>query len=72
MLETGQNILPENMFVLPYEEGDYKSRCYLCIDKKHKLNGLSEAMRKMLLLLYSNITGKEIKRKEIRTLLSRA
>jgi len=71
-VETGQNILEENTFIIPFNEGDYKSRCYLCVDKKHKLSMLSEPMRKVLLYLYSNVSKKEINRKEIRNLLSKA
>lgn len=70
--ETGQNIAKDNLFVIPYDEGDYRSRCYLCIDKKHKLTGLSEPMRKTLLYLYSRIEDVELKRKEAALLLRNA
>lgn len=70
--ETKQEISEENVFILPYDEGDYKSKCYLCIDKKHKLTGLSEPMRRVLLELYSKIEEKEISRKEKASVLKNA
>lgn len=70
--ETGQEIAKDNLFVIPYDEGDYRSRCYLCIDKKHKLAGLSEPMKKTLLYLYSRIEDVELKRKEAALLLKNA
>lgn len=72
LTETGQNISRDNLFVIPYNEGDYRSRCYLCIDKKHKLNGLSEEMQRVLLHLYTQIEEVELNRKEAALLLKNA
>lgn len=40
--------------VIPYNENDYRSRCYLCIDTKHKLKlkELSETMQQVLINLF--------------------
>lgn len=70
--ETGQEFPRDSVFVIPYDEGDYRNRCYLSIDKKHKLTGLSEAMKNTLLYLYSNVEEVELKRKEIVLLLKNA
>ena len=72
LTETGQKISPDNMYVLPYNEGDYRSRCYLCIDKKHKLTGLSEDMQRVIISLFNQIEGVELKRKEAAVLLKNA
>lgn len=72
LTETRQKITPDNLFIIPYNEGDYRSRCYLCIDKKHKLTGLSEEMQRTILTLYSRIEEVELKRKEAAALLKRA
>ena len=72
IVETGQEFSRDQVFVIPYDEVDYRSKCYLCIDKMHSLGGLSEPMRKTLLYLYSYVEEKELKRKETALLLKQA
>lgn len=59
-------------YAIPYDERDYKSRCYLGIDKKQKLTALSLPVKYMILDLYSTILGKVLSRKEKAALLRRA
>lgn len=70
--ETGIEISKDNVFVIPYDENDYRSRCYMCMDKKHKLTGLSDVMKKTLLSLYLGIEKVELTRKETALLLKNA
>lgn len=62
-----QGFTKNNVVVVPWNEQDYRSHCYLCIDTKHKLKlkELSAGMQDILLTILSqweNLDDKELKR----------
>lgn len=62
----------EEIMVIPYDESDYKTKCYLCVDKKHKLSSLSKNMIDVVMEIYLATSRKEVTRKEKAALLKRA
>lgn len=52
-----QGFAPKDAIELPYAEQDYRCRCYLCIDTKHKLKikELSAGMQQVLLYLFKEL-----------------
>lgn len=68
----GRKFKKDNIFRIPYEEADYKSRCYLYVDKKHKLTSLSGQMQVTIFELLKNITKEQYGRKERAVLFKRA
>lgn len=68
----GRTFEAEKMILLPFDEADYKSGCYLCTDKKHRLTGLSGEMKTALLNLFNGMSGVEYKRKEQAAFIRRA
>ena len=70
--QTGQEFQKENVLVLPYEERDFRSKCYLCIDKTHRLTRLSSGMKSVILNLFLRYIEKEYTGKELTQLLKQA
>lgn len=68
----GRKFSVDHTMLIPYDDMDYKSSCYMCVDKKHRLSKLSNPMTTALLQLFTSISDKEYKRKELATLLKRA
>ena len=63
--QTGQEFQKEDIFIIPYEERDVRSKCYLCMDKMHRLTKLSSGMKSVILNLFlryieTEYTGKEL------------
>ena len=54
---TGVGYDEDKVFVLPYDEADYRGRCYMCIDKNDKLKKLSSSMRDVLEHMYAVYFG---------------
>lgn len=69
-----QIVSKEQMFLLPYEEKDYKSSCYLGIDYSHKMVGLSYEMKQLLTELIEWLMERteHYTRREFAALLKRA
>ena len=69
-----QTISKEQIYLLPYDEKDYKSSCYLEMDCSHKMVGLSYEMKQLLADLAVQITEKKeiYTRREFAALLKRA
>lgn len=59
------------VFELPYEEVDYRSRCYMCIDKNSKLAKLSPSMRDVLMRMYTSFFG-SVDKKVLKDILRKA
>ena len=62
----------EKMLMIPFDETDYRSSCYLCVDKKHRLTSLSGEMKAAVLCIFKDLLAVEYKRKEQAALLKRA
>lgn len=54
---TGTGYDEEKVFELPYNEVDYRSRCYMCIDRNSRLEKLSSSMRDLLERMYNVYFG---------------
>ena len=69
-----QQVIEEHMFILPLEEKDYKSYCYIGIENEHKLSRLSDSMKQFLWEVLQLIMGETVKykRKEFALLLKNA
>ena len=64
-MEQGFN--PKEVILIPYNENDYRNRCYLCIDIKHKLKlkEMSETMALVVTSLFrewEELTDKQLKK----------
>ena len=70
--QTGQEFQKEDIFVIPYEERDVRSKCYLCVDKMHKLTKLSSGMKSVILNLFLRYMETEYTGKELTQLLKQA
>ena len=70
--QTGQEFQKEDILVIPYEERDFRSKCYLCIDKMHKLTKLSSDMKSVILNLFLRYMETEYTGKELVRLLKQA
>ena len=72
LTQTGQEFEKEDIFIIPYEECDFRSKCYLCIDKTHKLTKLSSGMKSVILNLFLRYIETEYTGKELAQLLKLA
>ena len=70
--QTGQGFQKEDILMIPYEERDVRSKCYLCIDKAHHLTKLSSGMKSVILNLFLRYMETEYTRKELTQLLKQA
>ena len=70
--QTGQEFQKEDILMIPYEERDVRSKCYLCIDKMHKLTKLSSSMKSVILNLFLRYMETEYTGKELTQLLKQA
>ena len=70
--QTGQGFQKEDILMIPYEERDVRSKCYLCIDKMHKLTKLSSSMKSVILNLFLRYMETEYTGKELMQLLKQA
>lgn len=70
--QTGQKFKEEDIFIIPYEERDFRSKCYLCIDKTHRLTKLSSGMKSVILNLFLRYIEIEYTGKELTQLLKLA
>ena len=70
--QTGQEFQKEDILMIPYEERDVQSKCYLCIDKAHHLTKLSSGMKSVILNLFLRYMETEYTRKELTQLLKQA
>lgn len=68
----GRKFEKDNIFIIQYEESDYKSRCYLYMDKNHKLTSLSGSMRVAVFEIFKSVTKEQYGRKEQAVLFKRA
>ena len=70
--QTGQEFQKEDILIIPYEERDFRSKCYLCIDKVHHLTKLSSGMKSVILNLFLRYIETEYTGKELTQLLKQA
>ena len=70
--QTGQEFQEEDILIIPYEERDFRSKCYLCIDKIHRLTKLSSGMKSVILNLFLRYTETEYTGRELTHLLKQA
>ena len=58
--------------MIPYDEMNEKTKCYLCMDKKHTLMNLSKEMKQAVLNILMDILEVQYSRKEQMALFKRA
>lgn len=61
----------EYVCLLPYEEIDYRARCYLCIDTRAPLSKLSDGMQETLYRLYE-LLFEPVGRKKFKEIMRKA
>lgn len=65
LMETmGRQFDDGHVFLLAQDDRDYKARCYLRMDKRHRLSLLSSQMRNTVMGLFLCMDGRELGRKE--------
>ena len=69
---SGRKYSKSQIFVLPYNELDYKNKCYLCIDNTVKLRKLSAEMKSLLYELHTIVYQSTVKTREFNKMIRKA
>ena len=65
------SVAEEYVCLLPYDESDYRARCYMCIDTRASLNKLSDGMQDALYRLYE-LLFEPVGRKKYKEMMRKA